>query len=98
MGYSVPALKILTAYGLNSAEAMDLFDNIADFQWWGQVDLMACEDSVIREQHRDLVIQGQERSWVSGQAVPDASTIHIHTAMPGYFERLLGRYWAEIGS
>ena len=41
---TVPALNILTADGLNSAEAMDLFDDLADFQWWGRVDLMACEE------------------------------------------------------
>lgn len=95
---TVPALNILTADGLNLAEAMDLFDDLADFQWWGRVDLRACEDSVVLEQHRVLVIQGQKRSWVARQDMPDASTINIHTAMPGDFEHLLGRYWEEIGS
>jgi hypothetical protein len=94
----VPALEILTAGGLEPVEAMDLFDDIADFKWRGRVDLMACKDGRIVEGHRVLAIQGQERSWVARQDKPGASTIHIHTAMPGDFEHLLGRYWAEIGS
>jgi hypothetical protein len=94
----VPALEIMTAGGLEPVEAMDLFDDIAEFKWRGRVDLMACEDGTVVEGHRVLAIQGQERSWVARQDEPGASSIHIHTAMPGDFERLLGRYWAEIGS
>lgn len=94
----VPALNMLTADGLNTVEAMDLFDDIADFQWRGRIDLMACEDGAVIKQHRVLVIQGQERSWIARQDKPAASTIHIHTAMPEDFEHLLGQYWEEIGS
>lgn len=94
----VPALEILTADGLEPVEAMDLFDDIAEFEWRGRVDLMACEGGKVVEGHRVLAIQGQERSWVARQDKPGASSIHIHTAMPGDFERLLGRYWADIGS
>lgn len=94
----VPTLNILTADGLNMVEAMDLFDDISDFQWHGRIDLMACKDGVVIKQHRVLVIQGQERSWIARQDKPGASTIHIHTYSSGDFERMLGQYWEEIGS
>ena len=92
----VPALNILEADGLNTAEAMDLFDDIAEFAWWGKVDLMACQGNEITAKHRVLAIQGQERSWVARQTKADESTIHIHTALSGDFKQLLELYLNEI--
>jgi len=93
----VPALQILEADGLKAVEAADLFDNLANFAWWGRVDLMVNGGVNITSRHWVLVIQGQERSWVARQEVADVSTLHIHTARSGDFEELLERYWDDIG-
>ncbi len=93
----VPALQILEADGLTMVEARDLFDDLANFAWWGRVDLMAFDGANITSRHRALIIQGQERSWVARQDVADVSTLHIHTARSGDFEEILERYWDAIG-
>ncbi len=92
----VPALSLLEAGGLNMVEAKDLFDDLADYQWWGRVDLMSCESGQVKSAHRVLAVQGQEHSWVARQKDPAVSTIHIETAQEGEFEAFLEQYWKEL--
>jgi hypothetical protein len=92
----VPALQILEADGLKAVEAADLFDDLANFAWWGRVDFLANDGVNITSRHRVLVIQGQERSWVASQDIADMSTLHIHTARSGDLEEMLAQYWDDI--
>jgi len=94
---AVPALTILEADGLKTAEAKDLFLDLTDYQWWGWVDILTCENGQITKGRRVLVIQGQDRAWVARQMKPEVSTIYIETAQSGEFEKFLGQYWEEIG-
>jgi hypothetical protein len=94
---AVPALTILEADGLKTAEAKDLFLDLTDYQWWGWVDILTCENGQITKGRRVLVIQGQDRAWVARQMKPEVSTIYIETAQSGEFEKFLGQYWDEIG-
>jgi hypothetical protein len=88
----VPALQILEADGLKMVEARDLYDDLANFAWWGRIDLMVNDGAKITSRHRVLVIQGQERSWVASQDISDMCTLHIHTARSGDFEEMLAQY------
>jgi hypothetical protein len=92
----VPALSLLEAGGLKMVEAKDLFDDLADYQWWGRVDLMSWESGQVKAAHRVLAVQGQEHSWVARQKNPTESTIHIETAQEGEFEAFLEQYWREL--
>jgi hypothetical protein len=92
----VPALSVMEADGLQPAEAVELYDDLEEPQWRGQVDFMACESGQIRLYRRLLVLQGDELSWLAWQDVADKSDLHIQTAETGALQEHLKTYLTEV--
>jgi hypothetical protein len=92
----VPAMEIMEADGLNTAEALGLFDDMAEPQWRGRVDFMESRKGQVTATHRVLVLQGQERSWLANQPVAGVQELYVQTAVPGAFETLLKEYWQVV--
>ena len=93
----VPALTILEANGMSPVGAIELFNDVTEPQWRGQIDFMACRDGDVKLRRRLLVLQGEEGSWLAWQDDPDKSELHIQTASAGALRRQVQTYWLEVG-
>lgn len=93
----VPALTILEADGLSPVGAIELFNDVTEPQWRGQIDFMACKDGEVNIHHRLLVLQGQEGSWLAWQDDPDKSELHIQSASAGALREQVQLYWSQLG-
>ena len=89
----VPALSILEADGFDTVGAEQLFDSLAEPEWNGSIDFMACEDGAVTAQRTLFILQGPVRSWLGWNIPDDHNTFHLETATNEALRDLWNDFW-----